>query len=66
MQIVQPAARAAIRQRIMRLGLPAPLFTIELEGIDRKTAERAMGLAAAKLGVKSKFVAREEAHTDAS
>ena len=33
---------------------------------DRKTAERAMGLAAAKLGVKSKFVAREEAHTDAS
>src|SRR6478752_8403348 len=25
----------------------------ELEGIDRKTAERAMGLAAAKLGVKS-------------
>ena len=38
----------------------------ELEGIDRKTAERAMGLAAAKLGVKSKFVAREEAHTDAS
>jgi ribosomal protein L16/L10AE len=26
---------------------------------------KAMGLAAAKLGVKTKFVAREEAHTDA-
>ena len=37
----------------------------ELEGVDRKTAEIAMALAAAKLGVKSKFVAREEAHTDA-
>jgi large subunit ribosomal protein L16 len=38
----------------------------ELEGVDRKTAEKAMGLAAAKLSVKSKFVIREEAHTDAS
>ena len=38
----------------------------ELEGIDRATAERAMALAAAKLSVKSKFVVREEAHTDAS
>jgi large subunit ribosomal protein L16 len=38
----------------------------ELEGIDRQTAERAMALAAAKLSVKSKFVVREEAHTDAS
>jgi large subunit ribosomal protein L16 len=37
----------------------------ELEGVDRKTAEIAMALAAAKLGVKSKFVVREEAHTDA-
>ena len=37
----------------------------ELEGVDRKTGEKAMGLAAAKLGVKSKFVVREEAHTDA-
>jgi large subunit ribosomal protein L16 len=37
----------------------------ELEGIDRPTAERAMALAAAKLSVKSKFVIREEAHTDA-
>ena len=38
----------------------------ELEGVDRKTGEKAMALAAAKLGVKSKFVVREEAHTDAS
>jgi large subunit ribosomal protein L16 len=38
----------------------------ELEGVDRKTAEKAMALAAAKLSVKSKFVMREEAHTDAS
>ena len=38
----------------------------ELEGVDRATAEKAMGLAAAKLSVKSKFVVREEAHTDAS
>ncbi len=38
----------------------------ELEGIDRATAEKAMSLAAAKMPVKTKFVAREEAHTDAS
>jgi large subunit ribosomal protein L16 len=38
----------------------------ELEGVDRVTAEKAMALAAAKLSVKSKFVVREEAHTDAS
>ncbi len=38
----------------------------ELEGVDRVTAEKAMGLAAAKLSVKSKFVIREEAHTNAS
>ena len=38
----------------------------ELEGIDRPLAEKAMALAAAKLSVKCKFVAREEAHTDAS
>jgi large subunit ribosomal protein L16 len=37
----------------------------ELEGVTREIAEKAMALAAAKLGVKSKFVAREEAHTDA-
>jgi large subunit ribosomal protein L16 len=37
----------------------------ELEGIDRAMAEKAMALAAAKLSVRSKFVAREEAHTDA-
>ena len=36
----------------------------ELEGVTREIAETAMALAAAKLGVKSKFVAREEAHTD--
>jgi len=38
----------------------------ELEGVDRKTGEKAMGLAAAKLGVKSKFVVREEAPSNAS
>ena len=38
----------------------------ELEGVDRATAQAAMALAAAKLGVKTKFVFREEAHTDAS
>ena len=37
----------------------------ELEGVTRDVAEKAMGLAAAKLGVKTKFVVREEAHTDA-
>ena len=37
----------------------------ELEGVTREVAESAMALAAAKLSVKSKFVVREEAHTDA-
>ena len=36
----------------------------ELEGVSREVAESAMSLAAAKLSVKSKFVVREEAHTD--
>jgi large subunit ribosomal protein L16 len=38
----------------------------EIEGVPRDLAEKAMALAAAKLSVKTKFVAREEAHTDAS
>jgi large subunit ribosomal protein L16 len=38
----------------------------ELEGVTRDIAEKAMALASAKLSVKTKFVAREEAHTDAS
>jgi large subunit ribosomal protein L16 len=38
----------------------------ELEGVDKATAEKAMGLAAAKMPVKTKFVMREEAHTDES
>ena len=38
----------------------------ELEGVTREIAEKAMGLAAAKIGIKTKFIAREEAHTDAS
>ncbi|MFN8877731.1 MAG: 50S ribosomal protein L16 [Gemmatimonadota bacterium] len=37
----------------------------ELEGVAPDIAQKAMALAAAKLGVKTKFVAREEAHTDA-
>lgn len=38
----------------------------ELEGVTREIAEKAMALASAKLGVKTKFVVREEAPTDAS
>ena len=34
----------------------------ELEGVSREIAEKAMALAAAKMPVKTKFVAREEAH----
>jgi large subunit ribosomal protein L16 len=37
----------------------------ELEGVTPEIAKKAMALAGAKLGVKTKFVAREEAHTDA-
>ncbi len=37
----------------------------ELEGVSREVAQAAMALAAAKLSVRSKFVVREEAHTDA-
>jgi large subunit ribosomal protein L16 len=33
----------------------------ELEGVTREIAEKAMGLAAAKISVRSKFMAREEA-----
>jgi large subunit ribosomal protein L16 len=36
----------------------------EIEGVSRELAETAMALAAAKLGVKTKFVAREEAVTN--
>ena len=38
----------------------------ELEGIPKDMAQKAMALAAAKMPVKTKFVVREEAHTDAS
>jgi large subunit ribosomal protein L16 len=38
----------------------------ELEGVTPEIGRKAMALAAAKIGVKSKFVTREEAHTDAS
>jgi large subunit ribosomal protein L16 len=37
----------------------------ELEGVTREVAQAALALAAAKLSVKSKFVEREGAHTDA-
>ena len=37
----------------------------ELEGVTPEIAQKAMALAAAKLSVKTKFVVREEAHTDA-
>ena len=36
----------------------------EIEGVSKDLAQKALALAAAKLGVKSKFVAREEAHTE--
>src|ERR1700694_3373189 len=36
----------------------------EIEGVDRAMGEKALGLAAAKLSVKSKLIAREEAHTE--
>ena len=38
----------------------------ELEGVTPDIAEKAMALAAAKMPVKTKFVVREDAHTDAS
>jgi large subunit ribosomal protein L16 len=38
----------------------------ELEGVTREIAEKAMALAAAKMPIRTKFVLREEAHTDAS
>jgi len=38
----------------------------ELEGVTREIAEKAMALASAKMPVRTKFVAREEAHTDAT
>jgi large subunit ribosomal protein L16 len=38
----------------------------ELEGVPRDIAEKAFALAAAKMPVRTKFVAREEAHTDAA
>ena len=37
----------------------------ELEGVTREIAEKAMALAAAKMPVRTKFVAREEARTNA-
>jgi large subunit ribosomal protein L16 len=36
----------------------------EIEGVTNEIAKKALGLAAAKLGIKSKFIAREEAHTE--
>ncbi len=36
----------------------------ELEGVPRDVAETAMALASAKLGVKTKFVVREDAHVE--
>ena len=38
----------------------------ELEGVTPEIAQKAMALAAAKMPVRTKFVTREEAHTDAS
>ena len=38
----------------------------ELEGVTREIAEKAMALAAAKIGLKTKFLVKEEAQTDES
>jgi large subunit ribosomal protein L16 len=38
----------------------------ELEGVTLDIAQKAMALAAAKMPIRTKFVVREEAHTDAS
>jgi large subunit ribosomal protein L16 len=38
----------------------------ELEGVTPDIAKKAMALAAAKMPVRTKFVAREEAHTNES
>jgi large subunit ribosomal protein L16 len=38
----------------------------ELEGVTKEIAQKAMGLAAAKMPVRTKFVMREEAHTNES
>jgi large subunit ribosomal protein L16 len=45
-------------------GGEAGRMMFELEGVPRDVAEKAMALAAAKLSVKTKFVVREEAHTN--
>ena len=37
----------------------------ELEGVTPEIAKHAMALAAAKMPVRTKFITREEAHTDA-
>jgi large subunit ribosomal protein L16 len=36
----------------------------EIEGVEKALAEKALRLAAAKIGIRTKFVAREEAHTE--
>jgi large subunit ribosomal protein L16 len=36
----------------------------EIEGVDKELAQKAMALAAAKLGIRTKFVVREEAHAE--
>jgi large subunit ribosomal protein L16 len=36
----------------------------EIEGVTKEMAQKALGLAAAKMGVKTKFVAREEAQNN--
>src|ERR687887_152135 len=38
----------------------------EIEGVTPDIAQKAMALAAAKMPIKTKFVTREEAHTDAT
>ena len=61
---------ARITEALAELGATEP-FPIQaatiptaLEGVPRDVAETAMALAAAKLGVKTKFVAREDARVE--
>ena len=54
------------RYRALGVGSGAHILVSGLLDVTREIAEKAMALAAAKLGVKSKFIAKEEARTDES
>jgi serine protease Do len=39
---------------------------VQIQEVTPEIAQKAMALAAAKIGIKTKFIAKEEAHTDES